>query len=299
MIAGTMRTTVAPLWRRGSTANRALHAAAASSRAAALSAASARAFASLVSSEWIQECESFGKKLLVVDCEQPAAFHRAHIPKAKLFGLASSGLKDPTPNETGVLGESYFLQVLDLLQVEEDSTLVFYDDDFGLVLNGGWKQWVADAHPVETGDGQALSATAPLWNHLEETSALVGLDVVKQGLADGSAQFVDARTPAEYTGQNPNGNARAGHVPGAVNFDWVNAVDRAQNGRFKSKSELDAVFTDAFKLDKDKPVITYCQRGIRAAHTAFVLSEVLEHPDVKIYENSMLEYLNRADTKVA
>jgi hypothetical protein len=32
-----------------------------------------------------------------------------------------------------VLGESYFLQVLDLLQVEEDSTLVFYDDDFGLV----------------------------------------------------------------------------------------------------------------------------------------------------------------------
>ncbi|KAF1330813.1 Mercaptopyruvate sulfurtransferase/thiosulfate sulfurtransferase, partial [Globisporangium splendens] len=354
MIANAMRTTMAPLWHRGSIVNGKLRAALASDhpQIVALSAVSARAFASLVSSEWIQECESFGKKLLVVDCEQPAAFHRAHIPKAKLFGLASSGLKvDPTPNETGVLGESYFLQVLDLLQVEEDATLVFYDDDFGLkstrmwwvflhygfpkeqlkVLNGGWKQWVADAHPVETGDGQDLPVTAPLWNHLEETHALVGLDVVKQGLADGSAQFVDARTPAEHTGQNPNGNARAGtsthidavgptrglqrvmfliahcslcflcvgHVPGAVNFDWINAVDRAQNGRFKSKSELDAVFTDVFKLDKDKPVITYCQRGIRAAHTAFVLSEVLEYPDVKIYENSMLEYLNRADTKVA
>lgn len=89
-----------------------------------------------------------------------------------------------------------------------------------------------------------------------------------------------------------------GHVPGAVNFDWVDAVDQCHNGKFKSKDELEAVFTDEFGLQKDKQVITYCQRGIRAAHTAFVLSEVLEFPDVKIYENSMSEYLNRTDTVV-
>lgn len=32
-----------------------------------------------------------------------------------------------------MIGEQYFEQVLDLLQVQEDATLVFYDDDFGLV----------------------------------------------------------------------------------------------------------------------------------------------------------------------
>lgn len=32
-----------------------------------------------------------------------------------------------------MIGESYFAQVLELLQVQEDATLVFYDDDFGLV----------------------------------------------------------------------------------------------------------------------------------------------------------------------
>lgn len=128
--------------------------------------------------------------------------------------------------------------------------------------------------------------------------ALVGLDVVQKGLADGSAQFVDARTSTEYSGQNANGNKRAGHVPGAVSFDWVNGVDRANDGKFKAKGELEAVFTDLYGLRKDQPVITYCQRGIRAAHTAFVLSEVLDFQDVKIYENSMAQYLNRDDTDV-
>lgn len=124
------------------------------------------------------------------------------------------------------------------------------------------------------------------------------LDAVQRGLADGSAQFVDSRSAAEYSGQNANGNKRAGHVPGAVSFDWVTGVDRANDGKFKSKGELEAVFTDLFGLRKDKPVITYCQRGIRAAHTAFVLSEVLGFQDVKIYENSMAQYLNRDDTDV-
>lgn len=51
---------------------------------------SARGFASLVSSEWVKQSD---RKLLIVDCEQPAAFQRAHIPSAQPFALASSGLK--------------------------------------------------------------------------------------------------------------------------------------------------------------------------------------------------------------
>lgn len=55
-----------------------------------ISSSSARGFASLVSSEWVRES---GEKLLLVDCEQPAAFQRAHIPSAQPFALAASGLK--------------------------------------------------------------------------------------------------------------------------------------------------------------------------------------------------------------
>lgn len=87
-----------------------------------------------------------------------------------------------------------------------------------------------------------------------------------------------------------------GHVPGAVNFNWVNGM--TSNGRFKSKNELEAELVGSLGLDKKKPVITYCQRGIRAAHAAFVLQEVVGFEDVKVYEDSMLQYLNREDTVV-
>lgn len=90
----------------------------------------------------------------------------------------------------------------------------------------------------------------------------------------------------------------AGHVPGAVHLEWLVGVDFERNGKFKSKAELDALVTGELGLRKDKPVITYCQRGIRAAHSAFMLQEVLGFENVKIYEDSMLEYLNRQDTAV-
>lgn len=83
-----------------------------------------------------------------------------------------------------------------------------------------------------------------------------------------------------------------------MNFDWTTAVSDVEDGRFLSKAVLDDVVSNLYKLRKDAPVVTYCQRGIRAAHTAFVLSEVLGFSDVKVYEDSMAEYLNRDDTIV-
>jgi thiosulfate/3-mercaptopyruvate sulfurtransferase len=267
-----------------------------------------------VSPAWLSDARD--RKLLVVDCEHPATFECGHIPSAQSLGLATTGLKDP--RSLGVIDQRVFAQVLALLRVEEDSTLVFYDDDRGLkstrawwvfhhfgfpkdqlkVLDGGWKQWLADMNQAETGPPVPTKATAPFWNSVKDSGALVNLAAVKKGLADGTTQFVDARTPAEYSGVNPNGNARAGHVPGAVNFDWTTAVSDVEGGRFLSKAVLDDVVSNLYKLRKDAPVVTYCQRGIRAAHTAFVLSEVLGFSDVKVYEDSMAEYLNRDDTVV-
>lgn len=78
----------------------------------------------------------------------------------------------------------------------------------------------------------------------------------------------------------------------------MNAVDTSSTGRFKSKAELEEVLVGSLGLDKKKPVITYCQRGIRAAHAAFVLEVIVGFEDVKVYEDSMLQYLNRDDTAV-
>ena len=52
---------------------------------------------------------------------------------------------------------------------------------------------------------------------------------------------------------------------------------------------------DEAGISRDKPVITYCQGGIRAAHAAFVLA-LLGYDDVRVYDGSMREWANRDDT---
>ncbi|KAG6614039.1 Mercaptopyruvate sulfurtransferase/thiosulfate sulfurtransferase [Phytophthora cinnamomi] len=280
-----------------------------------------REFSALVDATWVRNAQQSGEpELLLFDCNHPASYPRGHVPDAVPLPLAASLLKDSTPQATGVVSRELFADVLRALRVPAHATLVFYDDEMSLkatrmwwvfrhygfpveqlkVLDGGVKQWVAEDNEVEMGaaDDREASSAAAIWMQPVDTQKLVGFNAVQSGIADASTQFVDARSLGEYWGEDANGNARAGHVPGAFNFNWMEGVDFTRNGKFKSKEELDKVFVDHFHLDKDKPVITYCQRGIRAAHTAFALEQVMGFKDVKIYEDSMLQYLNRDDSQV-
>ncbi|KAE8995289.1 hypothetical protein PR003_g22383 [Phytophthora rubi] len=279
-----------------------------------------RSFSALVDATWVRTAQDSGDpELLLFDCNHPASYPRGHIPDAVPLPLAASLLKDPTLQATGVVSQQLFADILQSVKVPTHATLVFYDDEMSLkatrmwwvfrhfgfpveqlkVLDGGLKQWVAEDNQVEMGAAESRQLDkASIWTQPGDTQKLVGFNAVQSGIDDPSTQFVDARSVGEFWGEDANGNARAGHVPGAFNFNWMEGVDFTQNGKFKSRSELDKVFVDHFHLDKEKPVITYCQRGIRAAHTAFALEQVMGFKDVKIYEDSMLQYLNRDDSQV-
>ncbi|KAF4324036.1 hypothetical protein G195_002885 [Phytophthora kernoviae 00238/432] len=278
-----------------------------------------RSISSLVSSSWLRNArETNQRTLLVLDCNDPDAFPQGHIPQSIPFTFASSLLKDQTPKATNVISKDNFRGIVKLLQIPKDATIVFYDDKKSLsaariwwvfrhygfpvrqlkVLDGGLKQWLADGNEMATGGPEVPDRSAELWDNVVNTHVLVGFDAVQRGIADPATQFVDARSPDEYFGKDADGNAHAGHVPGAVNFNWVDAIDADHNGQFKPKTELDTILVEKLHLDKDKPVITYCQRAIRGAHLAFTLEQVLGFKNVKIYENSMLQYLNRDDSQV-
>lgn len=82
----------------------------------------------------------------------------------------------------------------------------------------------------------------------------------------------------------------AGHVPGAIHYEWLHSVTRDDNRVFKSPQELAELLRNAH-VSLDKPLITYCQAGVRATHVAFVL-EMLGAKDVRVYDGSMAEYAN-------
>jgi thiosulfate/3-mercaptopyruvate sulfurtransferase len=109
-----------------------------------------------------------------------------------------------------------------------------------------------------------------------------------------NAKLVDIRSPDEFNGKviAPAGiqelAIRAGHVPGAINVPWGEAV--AADGTFKPAAELKALYAGK-GIDGSTPIITYCRIGERSSHTWFALTKILGY-QVKNYDGSWTEYGN-------
>jgi thiosulfate/3-mercaptopyruvate sulfurtransferase len=83
------------------------------------------------------------------------------------------------------------------------------------------------------------------------------------------------------------GAQRGGHIPGAANIPWGQAV--REDGTFKSADELRSLYGGK-GVTPDKEVIAYCRIGERSSHTWFALNYLLGYPDVRNYDGSWTEW---------
>jgi thiosulfate/3-mercaptopyruvate sulfurtransferase len=109
-------------------------------------------------------------------------------------------------------------------------------------------------------------------------------------------RLVDVRSPQEFSGEliamagyEQEGAQRSGHIPGAINVPWAQAVK--EDGTFKSAEELQELYGGKGALDGDE-VVAYCRIGERSAHTWFVLHELLGRDNVRNYDGSWTEWGN-------
>jgi thiosulfate/3-mercaptopyruvate sulfurtransferase len=72
----------------------------------------------------------------------------------------------------------------------------------------------------------------------------------------GGVQLWDTRTKAEWDGENDRGNARAGHVPGAVWLEWVELLEGPPAHRFRPLEEIRQTMVAA-GIDPEAETITY------------------------------------------
>jgi thiosulfate/3-mercaptopyruvate sulfurtransferase len=86
------------------------------------------------------------------------------------------------------------------------------------------------------------------------------------------------------------GALRGGHIPGAANIPWGQAV--APDGTFKSADDLKALYEGKAGLRPTDEVIAYCRIGERSSHTWFVLTYLLGYPSVRNYDGSWTEWGN-------
>lgn len=104
--------------------------------------------------------------------------------------------------------------------------------------------------------------------------------------------MLDVRTLAEYSGdvfmeKPPEGEERAGHIPGAVHLEHTLALN--EDGTFKSAEELHNLYAQR-GITKDKKIIPYCAVGGRSGFIWFVLKYLLGYPNVRNYDGSWNEW---------
>ncbi len=264
----------------------------------------------LVEAEWLRShIDDPSIRIVEVDYDPDSAYNIGHIPGALLIDWKKDLNKYP---ERDIIGKEEFEALMSRLGVERDTHVILYGDynnwfaafaywvmkiyghDKVSLLNGGRTRWIKLGYPM-TRDKPSVKPTRYTASKADLTLRAYFLDVLKR-LRDPRVALVDVRSPDEYTGritappEYPNEAAqRGGHIPGAVNIPWAQAV--GEDGRFKPVEELRRLYEEK-GVTPDKEVIVYCRIGERAAHTFFVLKELLGYPRVRVYDGSWSEWGN-------
>jgi thiosulfate/3-mercaptopyruvate sulfurtransferase len=268
----------------------------------------------LVTTDWLEKNLNNPKLRLIEVSVDTGVYERGHIQGAVNFKWHID-LVDPIKRD--IASKENFEKLLRQAGVNNDSTIVIYGDSnnwfaawgawvfdvYGVknvkLLDGGRKKWEAEKRPLTPLATQVAAGNAKVSDANNALRARL-IDVVAIANKKSDTALVDIRSPDEFTGKifAPAGvqetAIRAGHIPGAVNVPWGQAV--AEDGTFKSPEELKKVYA-AVGIDGKKPIITYCRIGERSSHTWFALSKILGY-NVKNYDGSWTEYGNSVGNPV-
>jgi thiosulfate/3-mercaptopyruvate sulfurtransferase len=111
---------------------------------------------------------------------------------------------------------------------------------------------------------------------------------VKKNMYEKNTLLVDARSPDEFTGKDLlPGIKRGGHIPGAVNLDWVNLSGKLNT--FKSADDIKAILAKV-GITPDTRVISYCQQGIGRATFLGMAMKLVGYDNVLEYTGSWQDW---------
>jgi thiosulfate/3-mercaptopyruvate sulfurtransferase len=268
----------------------------------------------LVTTDWLEKNLNNPKLRLIEVSVDTGVYERGHVQGAVNFKWHTD-LVDPVKRD--IASKENFEKLLRQAGVNNDSTIVIYGDSnnwfaawgawvfdvYGVknvkLLDGGRKKWEAEKRPLTPLATKVAAGNIKVSDANNALRARL-IDVVAIANKKSDTALVDIRSPDEFTGKifAPAGvqetAIRAGHIPGAVNVPWGQAV--AEDGTFKSPEELKKVYA-AVGIDGKKPIITYCRIGERSSHTWFALSKILGY-NVRNYDGSWTEYGNSVGNPV-
>jgi thiosulfate/3-mercaptopyruvate sulfurtransferase len=260
----------------------------------------------LVDGDWVEKHSGDEHVVLVEVDEDSTGYYSDHIPNAVALDWRAD-LQHPLRRD--FIDAQAFAALLSRKGISTEDTVVLYGGNNNWfaayaywyftyyahrdvrLLDGGRKRWELDGRPLSSDPVTRPTTTYAVPQVNPEIRAFRD-DVVA---AIGTANIVDVRSPAEFTGEIlapahfPQEQPQVpGHVPTAVNVPWSKAA--ADDGTFLPTDELRALYAGAGVDLADRDTIVYCRIGERSAHTWFVLHELLGLTDVRNYDGSWVEY---------
>lgn len=260
----------------------------------------------LVSTEWLAQNMDLPNLVVVESDEDVLLYETGHIPGAVKIDWHTD-LNDPVTRDY-VQGEA-FSELMSRVGISRDSTVVIYGDKsnwwasyalwvfklFGhedvRLLDGGRDSWIAEGRELTRDETTVIPSEYPLVERDDSKIRAFRDDVLKHF----GNPLIDVRSAVEYSGERTHmpdypdeGALRGGHIPSAKSVPWARAA--GENGVFKSRAELEAIYLDEIGLKPSDDVIAYCRIGERSSHTWFVLNYLLGLPGVRNYDGSWTEW---------
>lgn len=241
------------------------------------------------------------ENVVIVSARPPADYASKHVKGAVNIDhntlYKEEGVKSmlKTPAEiAAILGEK---------GINENSKVVIYDSgsckasgrlywilkyvgakDVNL-LDGHIKSWMKARKPVTSKPTEVSPAT---FTPTVDASLYASMDYVKANRENPDILLVDVRTTEEFEGKNEDENlTRKGHIPGAIHFQFDLVFD--EDGAMKSKDEIAASLNEA-GITADKEIVLYCATSVRAGIVFAALKDIMEYPNVKIFDGAFYEW---------
>ena len=246
---------------------------------------------------------------LIIDLSPSESYNSFHIPRA--VSLEYNNIVASRPPVAGLLPSAEELsRIFSTIGLTSDHHVIAYDNENNgkasrllwtldclghkkaSLLNGGLTAWSNAGLPM---NNQLPTINVSNYQAEIESSPIADKNYIMQHINDPSVVVLDTRSESEYKGEVVRA-ARGGHIPGAVNINWTDAIDSENDLKFRNQDALRELY-HAAGVTPDKQVITYCQTHHRSAHSYIVLKS-LGYSNLKGYHGAWSEWGNDNETPI-
>ncbi|MFA6292168.1 MAG: rhodanese-like domain-containing protein [Victivallales bacterium] len=251
--------------------------------------------------------------LKVIDLRPQPEYNASHIPNALSLNVES--LRGNIGGVPSILLPSPILSAqFSLLGLQPSDTVVLVSGDklydttlAGMaferlgqmnyaVMNGGYAKWAQENRPSNAALPAVIESKYPAKKGSDDFTA--DFRAVSAASGKPGNVIIDVRPPEFYTGKKSD-EARAGHIPAAINRAFSEDVI-SSSGKTVTFKPTDVLASEYGRIipSKDTEIIVHCRTGHQASQTFFVLKHLLGYPNVRWYDAGWTEWSARPELPV-